>query len=71
VENIFNKTYFKEDIIEQSDKIPEKMKIYLEKGKSLEKEWDDDNSKLNSRINDCINIDNNIKKYNWNQWKYS
>jgi len=61
VENIFNKIYFKEDIIKQSDKIPEKMKIYLEKGKLLEKEWDDDNSKLNSRINDCINIDNNIK----------
>jgi len=61
VENIFNKTYFKEDIIKQSDKIPDKMKIFLEKGKLLEKEWDDDNSKLNSRINDCINIDNNIK----------
>ena len=61
VENIFNNTYFKEDIIKQSNKIPEKMKIYLEKGKLLEKEWDDDNSKLISRINDCINIDNNIK----------
>ena len=61
VENIFNKTYFKEDIIKQSDKIPEKMKKYLEKGKLLEKEWDDDNSKLNSRIKDCINIDNSIK----------
>ena len=61
VENIFNKIYFKEDIIKQSNKIPEKMKIYLEKGKLLEKEWDDDNSKLNSRINECINIDNNIK----------
>ena len=33
VENLFNKIYFKEDIIKQSDKIPEKMKIYLEKGK--------------------------------------
>ena len=61
VENIFNKAYFKEDIIKESDKISEKMKIYIEKGKILEKEWDNDNSKLNSRINDCINIDNNIK----------
>ena len=61
MENIFNKTYFKEDIIKQSNKIPEKMKIYLEKGKLLEKEWDGDNNKLNSKINGCINIDNNIK----------
>ena len=38
------------------------MKIYIEKGKLLEKDWDDDNSKLISRINDCINIDDNIKK---------
>ena len=37
------------------------MKIYLEKGKLLEKEQDGDNNKLNSKINDCINIDNNIK----------
>ena len=61
VENIFNKIYFKEDIIKQSDKIPEKIKIYLEKGKLLEKKWDEDNKNLNSRINDCINIENNIK----------
>ena len=34
------------------------MKIYLEKGKLLNKEWNDD--ELISRSNDCINIDNNI-----------
>ena len=61
LDNIFNNKYFKDDIIKQGEKIPNQMKIYLEKGKILNKEWDDDNNKLNLRINDCINIDNNIK----------
>jgi len=34
----------------------------LEKGKTIEKEWN--NNKLNSLINDCINIENNITKIN-------
>ena len=40
--------------------MPHKIKISLEKGKSIEKEWNNDNN-LNSLINDCINIENNIK----------
>ena len=34
----------------------------LEKGKKINEEWNDDN--LNSLINDCINIENNIKEIN-------
>ncbi len=37
------------------------MKIFLEKGKLIENEWNEKNVKLNSLINDCINIENNIK----------
>ena len=34
----------------------------MEKGKKLIKEWEDNNNnKLNNQINDCINIENNIK----------
>ena len=35
----------------------------LEKGKNIENEWNDEN-KLNSLINDCITIENNIKEIN-------
>ena len=60
VDNKFNDDYFNEDLIKRSDKIPNKIKISLEKGKLIENNWDD-NNKLNSLINDCLNIENNIK----------
>ena len=59
VDNLFDNLYFKEDIIKESEKMPEKIKIFLEKGKSIDKEYNDDNLIL--LINDCINIENNIK----------
>ena len=61
LDNIYNNIYFKEDITKKGDKIPNEIKIYLEKGKILEKEWDDNEDKLINRINDCINIENNIQ----------
>ena len=45
------------------EKLPNKIKISLEKGKSLDKEWEND-SKIYSLINTCINIENNIKEIN-------
>ena len=53
--------YFDEEIIKQSEKLPKKIKYSVEKGKLIENKWDDNNDKLNSFINDCINIENNIK----------
>ena len=41
------------------EKFPKKIKLSLEKGKLIDKEWDNNN--LYSYINDCINIENNIK----------
>ena len=64
LENIYDKAFFKEALIKNGEKIPIQIKIYKEKGKKLIKEWDDDNNKLNIRINDCINIENNIKSIN-------
>ena len=62
LDNIFDKNFFKEDIIKNGEKLPYQIKIYMEKGKKIIKEWDDNiNTKLNSKINDCINIENNIK----------
>ena len=62
VDKKYDKSFFKdEEIIKLSDKLPSKIKISLEKGKLINNEWND-KDKLNSKINDCINIENNIKK---------
>ena len=36
-------------------------KLLLELDNKLENEWDDNDNKLINRINDCLNIENNIK----------
>ena len=61
VDNKFEKLYFNEDILKENEKLPTKIKIFLEKGKDIEKEWN--NNKLNY-LNDCINIEKDIKTIN-------
>ena len=61
VDNIYEKTYFKEELIKEGEKIPIQIKNNLEIGKKLNQEWENDNNKLIKNINDCINIENNIK----------
>ena len=63
LDNYFNNNFCNEDIIKKTDKLPKKIKSSLEKGKLIENEWKDDN-KLNLLINDCINIENNLKNIN-------
>ena len=58
----YNEIYFKEDLIKESKALPNQIKKSLDKGKIIEKEWDDNN--LPSLINDCIKIEENIKKVN-------
>jgi len=60
LDNIYDNSYFKEDIIKKGEKIPNQIKTYLEKGKLLNNELNDDN-KLIEMINSCINIENEIK----------
>ena len=43
--------------------MPNLVKLSLEKGKIKENDWEDD-KQLNKLINDCINIENNIKNIN-------
>ena len=62
VDNQFNKLFGDENIIKESEKLPKKIVSSLEKGKIIEKEWNDNN--INSLINDCINVENNIKDIN-------
>ena len=59
-ENIFNENYFDESLIKESEKLPNKVSLSLEKGKILTQNWKEEN--LNLLINECINIENNIKK---------
>ena len=62
VDEKFNNLFCDEDIIKKSEKLPNKIKASLTKGKSIiNNEWDENNNKLNSFINDCIYIENNIK----------
>ena len=58
-DNIYKTKYFNGDIIKNVEKFPKKIQLSLEKGKLIDKEWDKYN--LYSNINDCINIENNIK----------
>ena len=60
VDNFYEKTFLKEDIIKKGEKCPNQIEKYLIRGKALNESWNDDN-KLISNINDCINIENNIK----------
>ena len=63
IDKQFENTFFSEDIIKESEKLPNKINISLEKGKIIDNDWNDEN-KLNSLINDCINIENIIKDIN-------
>ena len=54
----------KEDIIKQSEKLPNKIKTSLEKGKLIDKQWNDNNNELNSLIHYCLNIEENIQNIN-------
>ena len=62
IDNLYNSNYFNEDIIKKGEKLPKQIKLSLEKGKLIDKEWDNDN--LCTYINDCINIENGIKNIN-------
>ena len=63
VDQIYNNEYCSEDIIKEGEKLPNKIKMTLEKSKLIDNEWND-NNKLISIINICIKIENNIKDIN-------
>ena len=55
----FDNTFFKEDLVKTAEKIPKKLGISLDNGKKINTEWNE-NNKLCSIINECINMENNI-----------
>ena len=60
-ETKFNAKYL--DNILKEKKLDEKIKIFIDKGKTAEKEWDKFDNKI-ILINDCINIEKTIDKIN-------
>jgi len=60
VDKQFNDKFLFEDIIKKIDKLPNLVKISLEKGKLIVEQWKNKNNKIDSLINDCLNIENNM-----------
>ena len=58
-DEICNKIYCTESIVEEGKQLPAKTKFLLEKAQDINKVYDKDNSSL--FINGCINVENNIK----------
>jgi hypothetical protein len=61
VDKQFELLYFKESFLKEIDKLPNKVKISLEKTKKINEEYND---KINFFINDCIDIEKNILEIN-------
>jgi hypothetical protein len=62
IDKQYEQFYLDEDIEKISEKMPNTIKISLEKGKKIDGEWKNDN--LKPIISDCINIEKNIEKIN-------
>jgi len=62
VDKKYNNIYFNDSIMKESEKLPNKIKLSLEKVCVIDKEYNDNN--LSLFISDCINIENNIKEIN-------
>jgi hypothetical protein len=60
VDHKFDDLFFKEDLIKEADKLPNRIKNSLTKGKLIDEHWNE--NKLNSSINSCLNIEYNIEK---------
>ena len=63
VDKKYKALFANENIIKEGEKLPNQIKLSLEKIQLIANEWED-NNKLCSIIYNCINIEDNIKKIN-------
>ena len=63
IDKQFDETFFKEELIKESEKLPKKVNTLLQSSKIEDNVWNDKN-KLSFLINNCINIENSIKDIN-------
>ena len=63
INNKFNNLIFKEDndLIKKNQKFQKIFKNSLEQGKKINEGWNNNNEKLNSKINECIKKENLVK----------
>ena len=61
IENKYSESFFDEDIIKQSKKLPEKIKVSLDKTKIIEEKWKN-NEELCFAINDSLEIEKDNAK---------
>ena len=59
----YDKLFFNDEFIKEIDKLPNKIKMLLDKGKIKENGWNNKNQ-LSFLINNCINIENSIEDIN-------
>ena len=67
IEKIYQNLIFNENIVKESENLSKNINIALRKGKAIFNEWNNNDKKdnnLKSTINDCIILENNIKKIN-------
>ena len=67
VDEKYEKFYSEQNIIKKNEKLPNKIKKSLEKGKLINDEWNEND--LAQIINDCINIEDNIEMIKLTQEK--
>ena len=60
VDIVYDQEFFKEEKLKEIEKLPNKIKLSLEKEKIIEKEYND--NKKAFFINNCIKIENNLKE---------
>ena len=63
VDKQFDELFIKEEKMKEWEKLPDKVKISLELGKTLSEQWNN-NKKLSYLIDNCLNIENNINVIN-------
>ena len=63
IDNLYENTFCNENLVKETEKLPQKIKMSIEKEKMFSEKLK--TSKLNSIINDCINLENNIKEINF------
>ena len=64
VDKKFEDLFFKENLIKEGKKLPLTIKNCIEKGKIINQDCEQNKITLNSKINECINIENIIKNIN-------
>ena len=69
IDKKFEDILSKEEIVKKSIELPNQVKINFEKSQSLD-QYQNDDSKLSSLINDCIKIEKDVKNINFLRSEY-